>query len=190
MWTNEKKGERKAFEPHPAGTFAAVCCDVFEMEVPNNYYNTVNKFTGEMDTRRTITKACVAFLTTEQVEIDGVLKPRYTSLWATKNWNEKGNLRKFVGGWIPSAAASDVFDPETLIGKTALVSVKQYPRKDGSMGHTVQLAMALPPGMSAPSIPADFVRHKDKAAKDAASAPVKTPERVVVVNAGDDDLPF
>ena len=194
-WKSESTGDKKTYAPHPEGAFAAVCCDVFSMELPNKFYNTKSKFTGEMDMRQTITKVCISFLTSETIEIDGEKKPAYTSYWATLSWHEKANLRKFVGQWIRGAGDKDVFDEETLIGMTALVNVIQYDRNNGGKGHSVTTAMPLPKGMEAPGIPADFVRHKDKdreerptvttdpAAKYGKPAPQQVPDM-------DDDMPF
>lgn len=162
MWT-ASSSEKKTYDPHPAGPYVARVCDVWESEQDNQYYGTKGP-DGKIDERRTIVKVCVGFLTAESIEIDGVLKPRYTSFWATKSWHEKSNLRKFVAGFAPDLAKSDEVDPDALIGRTALVNVEQYAKKDGSMGHSVRTAMPVPKGMESlvPEIPADFVRHNDK----------------------------
>ena len=185
--SNENK-ERKTYEPHPAGAYPAVCCDVFEMEQRNVYFGQVNKFTGEVDNRETVTKVCIGFLTTETIEIEGVVKPRYTSFWAPKSWHEKSNLRKFVSRWMSSMGKMDTLDLEDLIGTGALVQVENYARRDGGIGHSVGNAMALPAGMAAPAIPAEFVRHKDKPAKDA--APKQEDDKPKGTKLDADDLPF
>ena len=90
--------------------------------------------------------------------------PRYVSFWAPKTWHEKGNLRKFIAGWVPAFALEDNFDEEQLIGKPALVNVVQYTKDNGYAGAKVTGAMPVPKGMDGlvPAIPADFIRHRDK----------------------------
>lgn len=190
-WSTGNKGDSKEFTPHPEGVFAAVCVDVFTKEGTNPYYGQVNKFTGEVDNRQTVTKACIAFLTQEYIEVDGVNKPRYTSFWAGMSWHEKSKLRGFVAKWMPMIGANDSVNPEQLIGKHALVTVEQYTRRDGKVGHSVSAAMGLPPAMASfvPAVPADFVRQKGKPARDEQAAPAKV---APVAPAQDEpnDLPF
>lgn len=159
---NSGGGDRKTYEPHAPGTFPAVCCDVFSMETRNPYHGQRSKFTGEVDNRETVTKVCIAFLTTETSEIDGELKPQYTSFWAPLSWHEKSNLRKFVARWLAHAGKQETFDLEQLIGVPALISVDNFTKRDGTTGDGVSNAMALPQGMTAPGIPVDFTRRKDK----------------------------
>lgn len=162
MWT-ASSSEKRTYDPHPAGPYVARVCDVWESEQDNPYFGTTMP-DGNKDERRTIVKVCIGFLTAESIEIDGVIKPRYTSFWATKSWHEKSNLRKFVSGFAPEMAKNDTVDPEELIGRIALVNVEQYAKKDGGTGHSVRTAMPVPKGMEslAPAIPSDFVRHNDK----------------------------
>jgi len=168
MWSNEKT-EKKGFEAHEEGAFPAVCVDIFEHTKENDNYKKPKPFKNDeggydIDTRQTITSVCVSFMTSEQVEIDGKMMPRYVSYWAPKTWHEKGNLRKFVAGWIPAFAADDNFDEEQLIGKSALVNVVQYTKHNGYAAAKVSGAMPIPKGMDSlvPAIPSDFVRHNDK----------------------------
>lgn len=162
MWTASNSTSSKTFDPHQAGPFVARICDVWESEFDNHYYGTTGP-DGKKDDRRTITKVCIGFLTAESIEIDGVMKPRYTSFWAGKSWHEKSNLRKFVASFAKDVAEQDEVDPESLIGRIVLVNVEQYAKKDGSVGHSVKSAMPVPSGMDglAPSLDG-FVRHKDK----------------------------
>ncbi len=168
MWTNEQT-EKKGFEPHPAGSYPATCCDIFEHTKDNPNYNQPKPYKNDqgehdIDTRKTITSVCVSFMTSEEHEVDGKMTPRYVSFWAPKTWHEKGNLRKFVAGWMPSFAADDSFDEEQLIGLPALVNVVQYQKTNGYMNAKVTGAMPVPKGMDGlcPAIPSDFVRHNDK----------------------------
>jgi hypothetical protein len=162
MWTSEGQGERKTYEPHTPGAYAAVCADVFEKVFPNPFFGQKDKFTGEVDNRKDVTKVCIAFLTSETIDIEGEQKPRYTSFWAAKSWHEKSKLRGFVSKWDTKLGQSDKIDPESLIGKTAMVSVENYTRRDGTIGHGVTVAMPCPKGMLAdvPSLDG-FTRQKD-----------------------------
>jgi len=168
-WSNENKGGGTKFEPHPPGVFAAVCCDVFEMVVPNPYHGQADKFTGKVDNRTEVTKVCIAYLTSETIEIDGEVKPRFTSFWAAQSWHEKSKLRTFVAKWIPEVGKMESIDPETLVGRKALVSVENYNKRNGDIGHSVAAAMALPKAMESgvPSLEG-YTRHKDKPEKKGA----------------------
>lgn len=166
-------GERKDYTPHPEGSFLAVCCDVFTKVKPNKYKGTIGN-NGKEDTRDTVTKVCVSFLTEEAIEIDGELKPRYASYWATASLGTPdypSNLRKFLKAWIPSLKDSDLqaFDADKLIGKGAYLTIAHHTTKEGKTYANVVGAMAPPKGATVPLIPSDFVRHKDK---DNNAAPV------------------
>jgi hypothetical protein len=152
----------KDFAPHPEGQFMAVCADVFTKVKPNKYKGTVGN-NGKVDSRETITSICVSFLTDEAIEIDGQLKPRYASFWATASLGTPdypSNLRKFLKAWMPALTDAQLerFDADQLIGK----------------GANVMGAMTPPKGATIPMIPADFVRHKDKS--DASAAPATQPK--------------
>lgn len=131
---------------------------------------------GKVDIRETVTNVCVSFLTTETIVIDGVSKPRYVGFWAS--WKKgtveyPSKLRDFVKGWFPKLTDEKIDDPaydfEKLIGQGAYVTVIHKPRKDGSIKAEVKGAMTPPPGMPIPAIPADFVRHKDRAENEQAA---------------------
>jgi hypothetical protein len=185
MWTNEQQ-EKKSFEAHEQGAFPAVCVDIFEHTKDNDNYMKPKKFKNDegrydIDTKKTITSVCVSFMTSELMEYNGKMAPRMVSFWAPKTWHEKGNLRKFVAGWIPAFAADDNFDEEQLIGRSSLVNVVQYTKHNGYTGAKVGGAMPIPKGMDAlvPKIPADFIRHKDKQeAPQAAPATVARPQHI------------
>lgn len=163
----------KKFDNHPEGAFAAVCADVYTEEKENRYYNTKqkNQRTGQMelDTRKTVTKIRLKFFTTEAIEIDGKLLPRIVMYFGGFSWGDNSKLRQFVRGWVPEVGRLDQskVDLDAIIGKTAWVTVSAW---DNGEGTSVTNAVALPPGISAPQIPSDFVRHKDKE-----QAPATTP---------------
>jgi len=144
----------------------AVCADVFTKVKPNKYKGTVGN-NGKPDTRDTITSICISFLTDEVIEIDGTLKPRYASFWATASLGTPdypSNLRKFLKAWIPALKDSDLesFDADKLIGRGAYLTIAHSVDAAGKTWANIMGAMTPPKGADVPKIPADFVRHKDK----------------------------
>ena len=177
------------YTPHPDGTFMAVCCDVFTKEMPNKYKGTTNQ-RGQVDTRDTITKVCLAFLTEEEIEIDGEMKPRYASYWGTATLGTAdypSNVRKFLKAWFPKLTDDHManLDLDMFIGKGAYLTITHSVGKDGKTYANVTGAMQPPKGAEVPAVPSDFVRHNDKeqAAQQPKAQPVTTEEE-------DDGLPF
>ena len=167
----------------------AVCCDVFTKEMPNKYKGTTNQ-RGQVDTRDTITKVCLAFLTEEEIEIDGEMKPRYASYWGTATLGTAdypSNVRKFLKAWFPKLTDDHManLDLDTFIGKGAYLTITHSVGKDGKTYANVTGAMQPPKGAEVPAVPSDFVRHNDKeqAAQQPKAQPVTTEEE-------DDGLPF
>ena len=176
------------YTPHPDGTFMAVCADVFTKDMPNKYKGQVNQ-RGQVDTRETITKVCISFLTEEQIEIDGEMKPRYASYWGTATLGTPdypSNVRKFLKAWFPKLTDEKLgtFDLDTIIGQGAYLTIVHSTGKDGKTYANVTGAMQPPKGAECPEIPEGFVRHNDKPAApvEAKAAPVPAEEK--------DDLPF
>lgn len=156
------------FTPHPSGTFMAICCDVFTKDKPNKYKGTVNQ-RGQVDNRETITSVCISFLTEETIEIEGVAKPRYASFWGTATLGTAdypSNVRKFIKAWWPKLTDEHMsdLDLDTFIGKGAYLTITHAPDKTGKVWANVTGAMQPPKGAELPSIPAEFLRHKDKEA--------------------------
>lgn len=145
----------------------AVLADVFVKEVPNRYKGSVNN-RGQVDTRDTIKKICLAFLTTETIEIDGKVKPRYASYWGSASWGTidyPSNVRKFIKAWFPKITDAMIdggIDLDTLIGRGAYITITQNTGKDGKVYANIVTAMQPPPGVAVPLVPADFERHHEK----------------------------
>ena len=181
------------FTPHPDGTFMAVCCDVFTKEMPNKYKGQTNQ-RGQVDTRETITKVCISFLTEETIEIEGQMKPRYASYWGTATLGTPdypSNVRKFIKAWFPKLTdehmARLVLDQ--FVGKPAYLTITHSKSQDGKVWANVTGAMQPPKGANVPAIPADFTRHADKVIEQQAAA--QTAAAPVPAKAADeDDLPF
>jgi len=164
----------------------AVCADVFTKTLPNKYKGTPND-KGNVDTRDTITKVCISFLTTEMIEIDGTPKPRYASFWASASMGSidyPSNARKFIKGWWPTLTDEQIdtgFDLDKLIGKGAYLTITHSTDKNGKVWANIAGAMQPPQGSPVPQIPADFVRHNDK---------VKEPAKVDHTMDEEDSDPF
>lgn len=178
-----------SYTPHPDGTFMAVCADVFTRDMPNKYNGQVNQ-RGQVDTRETITKVCISFLTDEQIEIDGQMKPRYASYWASATYGSidyPSNVRKFLKAWFPKLTDADMegLDLDKFIGKGAYLTIVHSVSKDGKTYANITGAMQPPKGAECPAIPSDFVRHNDKAKGEAEPA-----KAAPIVKDEDDDLPF
>ena len=167
----------KKFDNHPEGAFAAVCADVYTEEKENPKYNTrqKNQRTGQMelDTRKTVTKVRIKFFTEALIEVDGKALPRVVMYFGNFAWGDNAYLRKFVRGWVPEIGRMDqsTVDLDALIGRKAWVTVSAWESGDGT---SVTNAVALPPGLNAPAIPADFIRHKDKDGATQAAPVVKS----------------
>lgn len=181
------------YTPHEPGAFMAVCADVFMKEVPNRFKGSVNN-RGQLDNRDTVTKLCVAFLTTEMIEIEGKMKPRYVSVWFSASWGTvdyPSNARKFFKTWQPrvtDAMIAKGIDMDQFIGRPAWLTIVQNTGKDGKVYANVVSAVTPPPGQPTPLIPADFVRHKDK--EQNGTLPQAQSEPATANLADTDDLPF
>ena len=158
------------FTPHEAGNFMGVCADAFIKEYPNKYKGQLQSFgknKGKPDERETIEKVCISFLTTEQIDIKGEMKPRMCSFWAPSSLGSAdypSNLRKFIKGWFPTLKddSFDRFDLDKLIGRNGWLTITQEKGNDGKTYANVVSATQPPPGVPSPTIPSDFVRHQDK----------------------------
>lgn len=165
------------FTPHPQGQFMAVCADVFTKVKPNKYKGQTGN-NGKVDTRDTVTSICLSFLTDEMIEIEGKMKPRYASFWATASMGTDdypSNLRKFLRGWFPALKSGDFerFDAEKLIGRGAYLTIAHSDDASGKTWANIVGAMTPPKGSPVPLVPVDFVRHKDKDNAADQGAPAK-----------------
>jgi len=168
----------------------AVCCDVFLKEQPNKFKGQVNQ-RGQVDGRDTVTKLCISFMTTEMIEIEGKMKPRYASVWFSASWGTSeypSNARDFVKTWQPKITDANIakLDTEKLVGLPAWLTIVHNVGKDGKTYANVKSAVMPPPGHPAPAIPADFVRHDAKPE----NAPARAASAPVPAAAETDDLPF
>lgn len=200
---SDTQAQRK-YVNHPEGTYIARCCDVWTEEKENPYKGKKqkNQRTGleEVDTRETITKVRIKFLTESTVKIDGKEVPQSVLYFGNFSWGDNSKLRQFVAGWAPDVARKPKWevDLDDLIGREAQVTVLKWEDGDGT---SVSNASPLHKSMQgvAPMIPTSFIRHKDRENAVPQSAqpvtsdppakytPPATPE---AIGEEDDQLPF
>lgn len=181
------------YEPHPAGSHMAVCVDVYDRVEKNNFYGKADK-EGKIDQRETVKVAYIEFFTDKGKRI------RYRATATLGKPDKPSNLRKFIKAWNAQMTDRHLsqFDPESMVGWGAYITVA-HTEKNGRVYDNVVAAMQPPPGSPVPTVPASFVRHKDRENAVPQSAqpvtsdppakytPPATPE---AVGEGDDDLPF
>ena len=176
----------KEFEAHPEGSFMAVCRDVWVERKPNPKYPGTNPW-GNPEAEQLV-KVCIDFLTDEPIEINGKLMPRFIRFKANLTWGEKGSLRNFVSRWNPALGREEEADLERLVGSGAYLTVVHNTDNNGKVWANVTNVSAPPKGASIPMIPANFVRHKDKAAPAVTNDPPATyeaPKQGIGQTAGD-----
>lgn len=174
------KDNKFQWQPHPAGTFVAVLCDVHQYITPNPNFGKPRPGSGEIDTFAELSKIVLSFLTAETIDINGETLPRYTSFIANASWAEKSKLRQTVAKWQPQFATRLTVNLDELIGTPAMVTVATYKKKDGGTGSNVDTIAPLMRGVEhlVPSI-ANYVRKKDRPVKD---APAVTNDAPAVTN--------
>ncbi len=181
----------KEFEAHPEGTFMAVCRDVFVKEEPNPWYGKSFEEGEEPDMRKTLRRVIFEFLTDEPIELKGQMYPRYVRHKLNLSWGDKSKLRPFVTAWCPAIGKDDHGDLEGLVGQGAYLTISHNTDKQGRVWANIVGIAAPPKGASFPAVPANFVRHKDKAAPavtDNPQATYEAPKQGIGQTA--DDLPF
>lgn len=150
---------KKDFVLHPEGPCMAVCRDIWVETLDNPKARQINQW-GNIEPDR-ITYIHFEFLTEEPVEYNGKLSPSFAKKRVTKSWGEKSNCRKFISSWDPVAGRNDALDLESFVGRGAYLNIV-HETKDGRTYANIATIAAPPKGATIPSIPADFVRHKDK----------------------------
>jgi len=130
------------FKPAPAGTHAAICCDVVDLGVLEV------SFSGKTKKQHKI-NICWQI---EEDRDDGkpfVVRKRYTL-----SLHEKSGLRKDLESWRGRPFSGDElegFDLENLLTHAAMISVVQE-AKDGKVYSNIKAVMKPPKGLS-PHIP-------------------------------------
>ena len=129
--------------PVEAGTYLAICVGIYDLgEQQTEYkgktrYNNQIQFTFE--------------LPTEQVELDGEMKPRQLSRTFSVSTSNKSGLRKFLTSWRGKAFSDEeirAFNTDEMLGRSAMIQVVlndtgEYANIDG--------VMQIPKGMPTPT---------------------------------------
>jgi hypothetical protein len=174
------EGGSSTFTPHPEGQYAARCIDVVDVGWTKTEWGPKYKvrlvfFCGEW---------------TEK-EIEGEKKKLPLLVFAsfTATLNERGKLRPFLESWrgrVFTGTELGKFDVETVLGAPAFLQIVQRQNGTGRVFANVQTIVKLPPNMTAPEIPADFQRAKDR---EDWTGPAPHPERTSVDGRTDDPEP-
>lgn len=171
-----------SFETCPAGSFAAVCCDVIDLGMVKSDYQ------GKIKAQH---KVCIVWQI-DEAQASG--KPFLPRKRYTVSLHEKATMRKDLESWRGRAFTEDElqgFDLEKLIGVGAMISVVQAAAK-GNVYANVTAVMRPPKGLTPPAIEPSYVRvqdrPKDGAPEDGEQPPASDEE--AQWNATLDDVPF
>lgn len=173
-------GSATEFKPAPAGTHAAVCCDVVDLGVLE-----VN-FGGKSKKQHKVN----LFWQIDEDMDNGkpfIVRKRYTM-----SLHEKAALRKDLEAWRGrpfTPAELDGFDLEVLIGIGCMVNIIHSPKLDGG-GFWANIAgiMKMPKGMQSPKI-RDYIRVCDREPQDPDMPPPPPDMDYDGTGITEDDLP-
>jgi len=148
------------YTPHPEGQFEAVCVDVQDLGWQEVTYQ---------NQRKVQYKIRLVFFCGEYVEkeIEGETKkiPLTVGKKFTASLHEKSALRPFAKSWrgadFSDKELHDGFDFERMYGAPALIQVGHF-EYDGATYAGIDSIMRLKNKDSAPSIPSEYVRLKDR----------------------------
>lgn len=187
----------KKFDPHPEGTFAAVCVDTI------NLGERVESFSGKTK----ITPKCALVYATGQRMENG--EPFYIHPEFTVSMAELANLRRFLESWRGKSYTAQQAEAgvplHKLVGQTALITIEHLQSAKGRTYAKVRSISPLPKEMTAPAMngyqrPEWWQERKEEYAKataayKAANAPAgpsreSFEEFPEALTDHDDDLPF
>ena len=152
------KREDKEFDPHPEGTFMAVCRDIWIERKPNPKVGQKNQW-GNYEPEELV-RVVFEFLTDEPIEVNGEMHPRFISAKLNHTWAEKGKLRAFVSAWDPALGRSEDADLETLVGRGAYLTITHNVGNDGTVWANITNVAAPPKGATVPGVPSEFTRRR------------------------------
>jgi hypothetical protein len=155
--TNEG-GNRLNLPAHPEGQYAAICVDVIDRGKVKEF----NKFQGKDEM---VPKVTLRFFCGEYHEAeDGKKYALWVDKWFRLSMNEKATLRKFIGQWRGrpiSDAEAKRYNVAALLHQSALLQISHNVTPDRTYANIDTIMKAIP-GMETPSVPADYVRIKDR----------------------------
>jgi hypothetical protein len=130
------KTEKKAFDVHPAGSYAAVLCDMYLLNEVNFFHGKETQ-SGEIDERLTVQKLYLCFLTESMIDIEGEAKPRWIRQGYNFSLGDNSGLAKTLRQWRKELMAVKSlykhFDEvsgislESLIGYQAYIEITHKP---------------------------------------------------------------
>ena len=168
------------FKPAPAGTHAAVCCDVIDLGMLEV------TFGGKTKTQHKVNIVWQI----EELRDDG--KPFNIRKRYTLSLHEKASLRKDLVSWRGrpfTPTELEGFDLEVLVGIGAMVNIIHTPKLDGGgVWANIAAIMKLPKGLPAPKV-VEYIRvcdRKDEAQPDSAPPDIDASGMGIT----DDDIPF
>ncbi len=170
-------GSGTKFAPAPAGTHAAVCCDVVDLGVVETTWQGQTK-------RKHMVRV---YWQLAEPRDDG--KPFLVTKRYTLSLHEKAALRHDLESWRGRAftdAEAERFDVEALISVGCYLNVMHKKGTNGDTFANVAAIMPLPKGMQKPDI-RDYTRVIDRQ-PDPHTAPAPDAEEFETVTA--DDIPF
>ena len=134
------RDDKPTITPHPADTFAAVCCDVIDLGL------TVEEYEGKTSLKD---KVAIGFRT-EAVQDNG--QPHHIYREFTATFGPKANLRKFLEAWRGKAYTDDEAKKQgiplhKLVGHPALVSIAHKVSRAGNTYAIISSIMPLPKAM-------------------------------------------
>ena len=158
-----------------AGFQGAICVDVVDQGMKEEEWQGVTKMKPKVSIHFLTNDLIPAVWThphtgeTVNVQVDKpdlVGRPFGVNRWFTNTSDERGSLRQFLSAWRGrdlTDAEADNFDLESLIGVPAGLSVVHKQTQDGSKWYArIHSAIMLPPEFTAPEIPKDYERIKDR----------------------------
>lgn len=163
------------YKPAPAGTHAAVCCDVVDLGELKVEYQ------GKAKTQHKIKIVWQI----DELRDDGA--PHRVAKRYTLSLHEKSALRKDLEGWRGKPFTEEElkgFDVEVLISKPALLNVI-HKDSNGSTFANVMGIMKLPKAMEAPAV-SQYVRECDRTPEEKAGTSDFGDGPPIT----DDDVPF
>lgn len=134
--------------PVDAGTYLAICVSIYDLGEQQVTYNGKTKYVNQV--RFTFE------LPTEQVEVDGEMKPRQLSRTFPVSSSNKSAFRKFLTSWRGKAFSDEeivAFDTDELLGRSAMIQVVL---NDTGEYANIDSVMRIPKGMPIPTTETDL----------------------------------
>lgn len=158
IYARETQSSKTKFPPHPEGSYAARCVDVWDpWTVESTYPDSKGKL---------IDKTRLVFITDEVNPETGEPWEVSEVLNVTMGSAEKpSRARERFTAWRGKSFTDDEarkFDWESLVGKPAYITVVHNRDKAGKVWANLGSISPLPKGVPAPAVPSSYTRKKDR----------------------------